>query len=1066
MSVMFRRAATIVVLPCLLAVIAVHSGTFETIVTKTCDGGEVVRIVANPDPVGPQLASLAHMIPTDSGIALGIDRQFMEIESTRVELRVDTLLTAFYQTHPATRSLLGPADTWIAFSADRLVPMDGATKFGFSFKHGQGYTGSMSDTRYVQFALIPPAYADTLSLADSVALHMRFQLSDGSASGLNRLVSNTFVPQDSGRYVGSSRLIPSSPAGAGYSGPFYLPKAGDLVISEIMADPNSGVADATGEWFEVTNTSDVYLNIDAVSVRDQSGEYFRNSRGLLDEGNPNLLPPGGIAVFGRVDDARINGGYRAHVCTRKQITLANSSDAIILEVDGVGIIDRVDYSSAWNIPSGKSIELIDLNTDNNVSTNWAQASQVYGNKGQKGTPGAAYNVDTVDPSIGDTGDAPTAGSLVITELHTAPWEEDASGEWFEICNPTDRPINLTDLVVETFQETGSVASFRIVDELIINPRSYLVFTREDVVAKGGLPMGYAYKGSFSLHNDRATLRLSFDTLVIDEVSYNGAHFAGFPDYGDNIMGSWPMSSEYDGRTTALQASLEDLRNPSFDNNDPSHWAQSERWRLCPFGTVLYGTPGEPNTEEAALTLAGTPSTLNTLSFDTFRLTITPPAGYTVSDIDTQSIRLFARQRPIYLTINASTITADFRYADVPYTMARNIAATATLTARGLGDTPIRFGGSWSMTPEDTSRPVPATVTLPSPGDLKIVEIMVNAAGAEEDHEYIELLNLTSDKTFDLRDLGVQDGGGSTSDATPEGRTRIYNRGDGASILLGPGERAAIGRNHSSRFLGFTSRGSMLNQDLNFANSGDQVVVFRLTDGVAVAEVDYEPAAAGFPDQNSSTADGRSMALIETGLDASKGANWINSSIPFRLLTDTSYGTPGKENRVASRAGSLVVTEVYADPPPGGEPNAEFFEVWNPDTAHPVDLAGLTIQDDAGNSFTVSDRPGLTVSGGSQRSYIPPGGVFVFGNSRGASDGVDATFSDTYGAQITRYDYANTWTFLNSSDAVRIVRHRFGDSTVIAGMSYTATTAGKSWALSNLTDSTSWIEQVPNPTVVP
>jgi hypothetical protein len=1050
----------------LVAGSTVWGGHVAVVITKDCDGGLKYKIVVAKDPVGPQRVSLAHMVPTEDG-GPQVDKHFIEIESTRVDLKPDSVLTAFYQTDPAMRALLGPNDTWVAFSADRLVPMDGFVQVGLNFAHGIAWGGNLAETRYVQYALVPHVYAETSQVADSVAAHVRFRLSDGVADNLFRIVSNTFMEQETGRIVSSVRHIPAAPGGAVYSGPLYLPKAGDLVISEIMADPNNGVADATGEWFEVTNVSDVYLNLDGVVVRDLDGEEFRNPRAISDEGAPLVLAPGGIAVIGSSTDPRTNGGAKVDVSTRKQVAHANTADEIILEVDGVGEIDRVDYTGAWNLPSGKSIELTSLGADNNQSSNWAVATQSYGSKGQKGTPGAPYNTAASSPAPGDPGVVPAAGSLVITELNTAPWGEDAMGEWFEIFNPLDTPVILTDLVVEIVQDSGTPQSFRVIDDLILAPRSYHVFTREDRVSMGGLPFGYGYKGAFALHNDNATLRLSFDSTTVDEVSYNAAHFAGFPDYGDGVAGSWPLASEYDGRSTALQGALANLRDTvGYDNNSAGNWALTERWRHNAYGSMLVATPGQPNIEDGTLSLFGTPSTINALAFDTFRVTITPPSGYAVADIDTQSIRLFWRQRPVFVKVNATTLEADFRFSDAPWPIERNVSSTAVLSACYLGETAIRFGGSWTVTVQDTTRPTPAALSTPGSGDLKIVEIMVNAAGEEGDNEYIELLNMTSDKTFDLRVLGVQDGGGATSDGTPEGRTRIYNRGDGSAIRLGPGQRAAIGRNHTGRFLGFPSRGSMLNQDLNFANTGDQVVIFRLSDNVAIAEVDYEVASAGFLDQNATAAEGRALTFIDTALDPSQGANWINASIPFRLLVDTSFGTPGTANRVASNAGSIILTEVYADPPPGGEPNAEFFEVWNPDTAGPIDLSGLVLTDDSGNTVAISDRPGLIVSGGAQRTYIPAGGVLVFGNSRGASDGVDATFADTYGASITGYDYANSWTLLNSSDAVRLVRNRYNDSTVVTGMSYTSTSPGKSWAIQSLAGPDTWVLRIPNPTEVP
>ena len=1055
----------------MIIIIFCWAGSIDLIITEDCDGGTNYAFVVMPDPHGPQRTSLAHMVTLDSE-GIHPENISIEIETTRVDLTEDTVLTLFYQTDPSYRAMLGPNDTWIAFSASRLVPMDGFVNLGMIFSHNTPYDGNLLDTRYVQFALVPHSYSDTASLADSVAKHLRFQLADGVQHGRPSLVSNTFMDQENGRVITTIHGIPTDPAGAIITDTVYWPKAGDLVITEIMADPNAGVADATGEWFEVQNVSGVALNLDAVAIRDDASDYFRNPRGSLDIGSPTILLPGECAVFGNSLDPRANGGAKVHIDYGNHVILANNADEIVLEVDGVGVIDRVDYTSTWNLPTGKSVELTDTAADNNDSTKWANATQTFGPQGEKGTPGALYNVDPVDPPTGDPGQNLDAGSLVITELHTAPWGHDDESEWFEIFNPLDTPQILTDLVVEIVSETGSTQSFRITEDVILDARTYLVFTRNHDFRHGGLPMGYAYKGTFALYNDNATFRLTFDSIVIDELHYNGSLYPYFPDYGDATSGAWPMPSEYDGRTVALQGTLANLRDTSTYSNDiAANWALTDGWRQNVFGAMLVATPGAPNNEELTLSISNGPSTINALNSDTFRVTITPPTGYSVGDIETQSIRLSWRQHPLFLKINASNILADFRRSDAPWHIERNVTTTVYITARYIGDSPLRFGGSWSTTIADTSMPTPATISAASAGDLKITEIMVNAAGNENDYEYVEVVNTTADKTIDLKDLGIQDGGGTTSDATPEGKSRIYNRSNRFPLRLGPGEYAIIGQNHTNHYLGLHATGTYITPDVNFSNSGDQAVVYRLSDNTVIAEVDYEAASAAFADQSSTTMDGRSLSLIDTGLDGSQGANWINATIPFRVgtpaLPDTSYGSPGAANRIANKAGSVIITEVFPNPPPGGEPNAEFFEVWNPDTSGPVDLAGLIFADDSGNSFSVSDRPGLTVSGGPQKSYIPAGGIFVFGNSRGASDGVDTTFGDTYGANITSYDYANSWTFLNSSDAVRMIRCRAGgDSTVIHGMSYSSAPAGQSWALSSLSDTSTYALREPNPTVAP
>ncbi|PCI42899.1 MAG: hypothetical protein COB41_08480, partial [Proteobacteria bacterium] len=250
----------------------------------------------------------------------------------------------------------------------------------------------------------------------------------------------------------------------------------------------------------------------------------------------------------------------------------------------------------------------------------------------------------------------------------------------------------------------------------------------------------------------------------------------------------------------------------------------------------------------------------------------------------------------------------------------------------------------------------------------------------------------------------------------------------------------------------------------FANGGDQVVVFRLSDNTVIAEVDYEDSTANFPSQTSTKTDGRSLSLIDPSLDESDGGNWINASIPFG---DSGHGTPGSANRIAWQPEDVLVSEVQSNPPPGGEPAAEFFELVNQDTTGPIDLSGLIVSDDKSNTFVISDQPGKIVSGGPQVVHIDANGVIVFGNSRGSATGVDNTYSDTFGADVTGYDYSNSWTLTNSTDAVRIIRQLGnGDTIVIHGMGYTSTEEGKSWALTDLTDTQTYSQQTPNPTIKP
>lgn len=992
------------------------------------------------------------------------------IESNEVMLTRDSVVTAFFQTNPTYRSQLRAKDTWTGFSSPEPVYVTHPTFIKFHTVSIYEAMMDPSETNSFVFGFIPPTYSDTNDIADS--MQSTFHMRKTPADSYRKILANDLLASSGGRKIAPPPMVvPSDPPGETFPKIFY-PASGNLVITEIMKDPDNGVSDDNGEWFEVQNVSDSWLDMSLVIIRDDTSDFFIPYV-LNDRKDALLLAPGKTFVYGKTKDLRINGGAKVDVAFGDYFTLANTSDKIILEVNGVGEIDRVEYGggSPWPNPTGKSMYLTDTTLDNSVGANWATSSIVYGDKNQKGTPNSPNNVQSDTPVYPDTSTACAAGSLVITEFLSNAIGLDENNEWFEIFNRTDSPVTLTNLTFEFEDSTGIKSSFKIIRETILDANKYMVFARNGGFANGSYKVDYDYPSSISLSNDKGAIRIKDDTgTIIDEVSYDGDHFAGFPDFGNGVNGGWPVPSEYDGRSTALQGSLSNLRDANYDNNNKANWAFSSNLERYGSGRAYkgsggFGTPGRPNVHDLGLTIS-MPTSINAYTtVDSFSVTITPGLGYGVNDVDTQSIRLFRTERPIFLKINSSNIIAYFRNCDAPSSVERNLSMTADITALRNSSTPQYFKGSSTVTVTDTRLATSGSISTPINGDLVLSEVMVNGPGDENMTEYFELYN-KSNKTIDLAALAVQDGGGTTGDPIPEAMSRIYNLNGPYPLRIEPGQYKVIGRaGNRIQIGGYDLDGIYMNQDLNFANSGDEVVVFRLSDNIVISQLEYN-STLNFPRQDVVAADDRSLSLVDVTRDATLGKNWANSGIPYG---DSGYGTPGKPNRIAAKSGAVLVSEVYANPPPGGEPNAEFFEVVNMDTVNPVDLSGLIVTDDVGNTFPIDDYPGKIVSGGKQKLHIPAGGAFVFGNSRSAADGVDNTFDDTFGPGITSYDYPNSWTLLNTSpgDAVRLVRpFAGGDSAQIHGMTYSSAPDGKSWALDNLSDSLTYSLKTPSPTVKP
>jgi hypothetical protein len=164
------------------------------------------------------------------------------------------------------------------------------------------------------------------------------------------------------------------------------PAVGDLVISEVLADP-AGV-DSDEEWFEVLVKADVDLN--GVQLGNEGSS-------LTTLGGPACIRPGANSwlVFARKADPAVNGGLPA-VAGTFGFSLANSGARAVrvLAEDG-GLLDSVSYDTA-QVRSGTSWQVDFNNLDalsNDLVSNacFTDAGTYAADGGNRGTPGA-FNV--------------------------------------------------------------------------------------------------------------------------------------------------------------------------------------------------------------------------------------------------------------------------------------------------------------------------------------------------------------------------------------------------------------------------------------------------------------------------------------------------------------------------------------------------------------------------------------------------------------------------------------------------------------------------------------------------
>ncbi|MBU1974216.1 MAG: lamin tail domain-containing protein, partial [Nanoarchaeota archaeon] len=160
----------------------------------------------------------------------------------------------------------------------------------------------------------------------------------------------------------------------------------DVVINEIMQNPDV-VGDSDGEYLELYNTGDTAEDIDGWTIKDAGTNTH-----TIDDGGPLTISAEGYLLLCRNSNFAENGGLTCDY-EYSSFSLDNSIDEIILEDDLLVEVDRVEYDDGATFPnpSGASMELINYILDNNVGTNWGEATTLFGD-GDLGTPGAENSV--------------------------------------------------------------------------------------------------------------------------------------------------------------------------------------------------------------------------------------------------------------------------------------------------------------------------------------------------------------------------------------------------------------------------------------------------------------------------------------------------------------------------------------------------------------------------------------------------------------------------------------------------------------------------------------------------
>jgi len=174
---------------------------------------------------------------------------------------------------------------------------------------------------------------------------------------------------------------------------YHRVMAYDLLINEILADPEPGVDLPDGEFIELWNRSPVPINLEGWSLK--FGSYLKIFPSIVVEPDGNLL----IVK----DSSYLKYGQCVFLFT-SSTSLSNGGATVMLRDPDQHVIHTVTYSPEWfRVPfkaeGGWSLELIDPLNPCGCDKNWDGSKQVTG-----GTPGKinsvySQNLDLVNPYL-------------------------------------------------------------------------------------------------------------------------------------------------------------------------------------------------------------------------------------------------------------------------------------------------------------------------------------------------------------------------------------------------------------------------------------------------------------------------------------------------------------------------------------------------------------------------------------------------------------------------------------------------------------------------------------------
>lgn len=437
--------------------------------------------------------------------------------------------------------------------------------------------------------------------------------------------------------------------------PFGLPEPAapyEVILSEIMADPDPAVGLPPYEYVEIHNRSAKYVQLQGWTLQ------VGNSRRTLPA---YLLRPGHYLTLSSVEGAAALSGYGPSLGLSSFPAVSNTGTTVSLRDSSGRTIDEVSYTDSWYGEASKkdggwSLERIWVDWACGGAEGWrASASPLGGTPGQANSlhssapppppsiRSAAYlspvfllrfseRMDTttlrevshytLSPSVSIVAATPTENGFAVELFPLAPPEENrtyhlcVSG--LLSCAGETRDSLCTDILIPAPVEPGDILLNEILPEPqtggaryveLYNPSDKLIDISTLLLARGASPYSHRIVASTPvILPPGGYLCLTADTADVQRryLPPPSAHFhqmASFPAYDYSRDTVWllrrtdsvaidrvPYASTYHfpDLRSRRGVSLERL-SPRLPSTDPQNWYSAA-------STVRYGTPGYPNSQ--------------------------------------------------------------------------------------------------------------------------------------------------------------------------------------------------------------------------------------------------------------------------------------------------------------------------------------------------------------------------------------------------------------------------------------------------------------------------------------